>query len=184
MNRNIPEDSNDIYMVLKDIGTVREGQLPWGFRTRSMGPEDIDLWVDIWHDVGDTWVDADAFRHAFGQDWNVIAERCFFLEDENGMAVGCTSAWIDDNYCGESCGRIHWVAIRTKWQGRGLAKAMLSFTLKKLAEWHDWCYLVTHWYRVPAIRLYQKYGFEPVLDDPVLARNWARVSEAEGPGKL
>ena len=71
----------------------------------------------------------------------------------------------------------HWVVIRKVWQGRGLAKAMLSFTLRKLAQWHDWCYLVSHWYRLPAIRLYKKFGFEPVLDDPALARSWARVGE-------
>jgi GNAT superfamily N-acetyltransferase len=177
MKMNVPESSDAVHMVLKSLVDVRKCPLPWGFRTRSLGPKDIDLWVGIWHDVGDVQVDADTFRQSFGEDWSVISERCFFLEDENGEVVGCASAWFNNNYCGESCGRVHWVAIRKKWQGRGLSKAMLSFTLQKLAVWHSWCYLTTEWYRQAAVRLYQKFGFEPVLDDPVLARNWARVGE-------
>jgi GNAT superfamily N-acetyltransferase len=177
MMSNLPANSDAVHMVLSSLAGLRVCPLPCGFRMRAMRPDDVSVWVSIWHDVGDLDVDAGTFRDSFGEDWSVISERCFFLEDESGNVVGCASAWVNDNYCGESCGRIHWLAIQKKWQGRGLSKAMLSFTLQKLAQSHDWCYLTTEWYRLTAVRLYQKFGFKPVLDDPVLARNWARVGE-------
>lgn len=63
-------------------------------------------------------------------------------------------------------GRLHWLAIHPDWQGRGLAKPLISAALTLLAQHHDSAYLMTQIERQAAIHLYQKFGFEPVIDPP------------------
>ena len=63
---------------------------------------------------------------------------------------------------GESWGRVHWVAIRPEFQGRGLAKPLISASLRIIEQLgHDKVYLSTATPRLPAINLYLSQGFLP-----------------------
>ena len=72
---------------------------------------------------------------------------------------------------------VHWVAVRPAYQGRGLGKAMLSFTLNQLAQWHDRAFLGTQTKRLAAIWLYLSFGFVPDLEQPGAIEAWRTVKE-------
>ncbi len=57
--------------------------------------------------------------------------------------------------------------------GKGLAKAGLSYAMKRLAQWHDCAYLATSIGRVGAIQLYLRLGFQPDREHPRALEAWA-----------
>jgi GNAT superfamily N-acetyltransferase len=104
--------------------------LPPGFLFAAMRPGDEAGWAEIWNDAApERPVAATRFAEVFGRDWDVIAERCVFLREQNGRAVGTVSAWFDPPELGESAGRVHWLAVRRSFQGRGLARVLLAHAL-------------------------------------------------------
>jgi len=84
-------------------------------------------------------------------------------------------AWYH-TFRGEEYGLIHWVAVRRAHQGKGLGKAAVSFALDELAQWHDRVLLGTQTKRLPAIKLYLDFGFEPLLDLPGAVDKWRQVA--------
>lgn len=150
--------------------------VPEGFRFTPVTAATIPEWTEIQRAAEPFNPTPDhLFREVFGADDHEISERCFVLRDAEGRGVGTISAWYHDNFQGESWGRVHWVAIRPELQRRGLAKAMLAHCLNALGKWHRNAYLVTSENRLPAIALYLKFGFEPMILEPVDRSIWERI---------
>jgi GNAT superfamily N-acetyltransferase len=63
--------------------------------------------------------------------------------DERGVAVGTISAWYNRDFKGGEWGQLHWVALRRAYQGKGLARPMLSHALTQMAQWHERAFLGT-----------------------------------------
>jgi ribosomal protein S18 acetylase RimI-like enzyme len=94
----------------------------------------------------------------------------------DGQAIGTATAWFKDNFEGRRFGRVHWVAIVPEYQGRGLAKPLMSTICRRLQELgHDCAYLTTSTARLPAINLYRRFGFEPLIRTPEEADIWKRL---------
>ena len=73
-------------------------------------------------------------------------------------------------------GRVHWMAIRPEFQGRGLGRALLTVICRRLRELgHERAYLHTSAARLAAIRLYLGFGFEPVLRNAEEETVWKAV---------
>jgi GNAT superfamily N-acetyltransferase len=73
-------------------------------------------------------------------------------------------------------GRVHWMAILPEFQGRGLGKALLSTICHRLRELgHERAYLHTSAARIPAIKLYLKFGFEPMIRNAEERAVWKEV---------
>ena len=87
------------------------------------------------------------------------------------------SAWYNRDFKGQDYGLVHWVAVRPAYQRRGLGKAGLSFTLNKMAQWHDRSYLNTSIKRLPAVKLYLNFGFMPDLHDSSAVEKWLIVKD-------
>ncbi|NLL84768.1 MAG: GNAT family N-acetyltransferase [Lentisphaerae bacterium] len=155
-----PADNYRIIMERPHLNDIPDIPFPEGFTIRPMKITDAGLWEDIWRDAEPfTTISDGLFMREFGTDPAAITRRCFLIFAPNGCAVGTISSWYNRNYKGHDYGRIHWVAIRPVWQGKGLAKAALSFALKIMAQWHDRAYLITSSGRTAAIKLYEKFGF-------------------------
>jgi GNAT superfamily N-acetyltransferase len=107
-----------------------------------------------------------------------LPERQLFLLDCEGVAVGTATAWFNNDYRGEKCGRIHWVAIVPEHQGRGLSKPLLSAACRRLEELgHHKAYLVTSSVRIPAISLYLRFGFAPDVRSDEDKKVWNEIME-------
>jgi len=122
-------------------------------------------------------VTPDLFEKQFGTDTQLLSERQCFLCDRRDNIIGTASAWLD-NHGGKSLGRIHWVAIIPQQQGRGLAKPLLTAICKRLKELgHSKTYLTTQSVRLPAINLYAKFRFTPVIDSDGDREIWEKLQK-------
>lgn len=166
-------------MIRPHLREIPQAAFPAGFGIRPLRLDEAALWTDIVRDAEEFFPIADdLFAREFGGDPEAIPERCFILTGPKGIAVGTISAWYNRAFKGEEYGRIHWVAVRPAYQGRGLGKAGLAFALNRLAQWHRRAYLTTNTARLLAIRLYLDFGFLPDLDEPDARALWCPVQEA------
>lgn len=178
-----------VLMVRDNLHDLPRFPLPSGFTIRAMtGPDEAPLWTAVQHDAERFFPIADdLFARQFGNDPEGIAARCYLVVEEvTGAAVGTISAWYGDGEgaarpemarFGRDWGRIHWVAVRPAFQGRGLARAALAFILQHLVELgHEAAYLETSTGRLAAIKLYLDAGFTPDLTPEGAREAWQSVA--------
>ncbi len=179
--RSAEPSGTGVIMLREHMRDIPQVPFPTGYGIRPMSLDDIGLWTDIQRDAEPFLTITDPlFRGEFGEDLGAVPRRCFIMTDSKGLGVGTISAWYDRDFHGQEVGRIHWVSVRPSHQGKGVAKAALSYAMNRLAEWHDRCYLVTSTERVGAVALYLGFGFAPDLR-PANARSaWSAVAGAAG----
>lgn len=166
-------------MVRKNLVGIPDYSLPAGFKFRLFEKGDENIWARIEASVGEFQSEEAAlerFSAEFGNHLEEIAERCLFIENEHGEAIATTTAWYGD-LRGRVEGRIHWVAVVPAYQGRGLAKPLLSEAMSRLAKHHDSAYLTSQTTSYQAINLYLNYGFEPYRTDDTCDEAWALMEE-------
>ena len=168
----------DIRMIRDNLDNIPDYCLPSGYSIRWYRPGHEKHWqaVQLLADEY-TRVTPDLFEKEFGTDTQLLSKRQCFLCDSKGNIIGTASAWLDDQ--GEkSPGRIHWVAIIPQEQGRGLAKPLLTIICKRLKELgHSRTHLTTQSVRIPAINLYAKFGFAPVIDSDRDREIWEKLQK-------
>jgi len=166
-----------IDMIRRDMKGIPYVPVPSGFSVRAMTPDDAGLWTDIWRDAEPYFeIDESLFAKDFGDDVKEVGRRCFLLETATGEAVGTVSAWYDRNYRGMDYGRIHWLAVRRAYRGLGLGKALMTFAMNRLAQWHERAMLSTQSKRINAVKLYLDFDFVPNLDLPGAPDAWREVA--------
>jgi len=176
----------NLLMARETMSGVPLQPAPDGFSARGMEQSDVPAWLSIWREVEPSDRIPDIlFERNFGSDWALVRSRCFLLFAPSGEPAGTVSAWFDDSRNGLSWGRIHWVALRREFQGRGLGKALLSLGMERVkALGHERCYLVTQYWRHAAIRLYLGFGFEPELCDAASLVAWREACAGLGDAAL
>ena len=101
--------------------------------------------------------------------------QCYLLAP-TGEVVGTGTAWFNNNLEGARWGRVHWLAIMPEFQGRGLAKPLMTSICRRLRELgHEHVYLSTSTARRAAIGLYLKFGFAPVIRSEEDGAAWREV---------
>jgi beta-glucuronidase len=167
-----------VTMLRPNLHDIPVFECPEGFAIRPMRPDEGPVWADIHRDAEPFFGIADElFLREFGSDLPAVPRRCFFVVDDKGAAVATASAWYSRQFRGGDWGRIHWVATRRAYRRLGLARAAVSYALRKLAEWHDRAYLDTATARLGAIRLYLDCGFVPDLERDGAAEAWRQVRQ-------
>ncbi len=176
--RRIPND--DVTMVRPHLDKILSCSAPPPYTLRQYQVGDEERWrviqkaADEFNDINNT-----LFRKEFGWDDDEIAKRMWFLCDEDGTAIGTSTAWFDDTFEGERWGQVHWVAVVPKHQGKGLSKPLITQTLRTIRELGDErAFLYTSTGRVPAIKLYRQFGFAPLKTTDADRRAWARIRGA------
>lgn len=105
-----------------------------------------------------------------------LCERQCYLLDPHDEIIGTGTAWFGDDSEGERWGRVHWMAILPEFQGRGLGKGLLTGICRRLHELgHERAYLHTSAARIPAIKLYLRFGFEPTFRNAEEQAAWRAV---------
>jgi len=157
-------DNVPVRMVRPDLLNVPDAALPAGLTIRPVCDGEGDLWTGIIRQSEHLGSVRDGlYEREFGFDPAAARERVYFATDAEGAAVGTVGVWYGtEEFAG--WGRVHWLYIMPGWQGQGIGRALLSFTLHRLAELgHDRAYLTTSTARLTALRLYLNYGFLPDL---------------------
>lgn len=164
-----------VVMVRDDLTDLPSYSLPEGFRLRYYRAGEDHLWAEIEIAVASfesTDKALEYFESEFGPGRDRMEARCLYLEDQDGQAIGTSTAWYNDAFNGRDYGRIHWVAIRPEYQGRGLAKPLLAASLGRIADFHDRAYLTTQTNTSRAINLYLDFGFVPIETYDRCAEGW------------
>ena len=169
-----------VTMVRDNLKNLPSFELPAGYRIRTFGSGEENVWSEIETAAGEFENLAgalDAFNVNFGEDVRAMLSRCFFVETEDGLAVGTGTAWYNPDFLGRDYGRVHWIGIRPEYQGRGLAKPLVGTVMNRLAESHERAYLNTFITRIPAIKVYLDFGFVPLLRTPQCEEAWKIYGE-------
>ncbi len=148
-------------MVREDLVDLPTFDLPPGFAIRWHRPGDEQVWVDLqapFYDPGA--ITPDTFYKWFGTDTGAHSQRIAYLLATAEHPIGTAAAWTYDGFRHPEWGRVHWVAVASDYQGRGLSKPMLGAVLRRLVDLgHTKAYLTTSRTRPVAINLYRSFGF-------------------------
>lgn len=168
----------NVKMIRENLDGIPEYNLPAGYSIRWYQVGYEEHWQKV-QSLADKYnrVTPDLFQEQFGTNIQLLTERQCFLCDGKDNIIGTASAWLD-NPDKKSLGRIHWLAIVPHQQGKGLAKPLLTIICKRLKELgHSKTYLTTQTLRIPAINLYAKFGFVPVIDSNSDRGIWEKLQK-------
>ncbi|HJO94604.1 MAG TPA: GNAT family N-acetyltransferase [Victivallales bacterium] len=164
-----------VIMTIDNLLEFPMHNLPKGYQIRTFKNFDERYWADIETSAGE-FTDTDEavlrFQKEFGGRKIDLYDRCLFLESKTDGIIGTATAWFSDGLFNDNYGRVHWVGIKKEFQGRKLAKPLLSHTLKKLSEFHTQAYLTTQTTSYKAINMYLNYGFTPFINNEKHVEAW------------
>ena len=175
--RDIP-----LTLVHPDLSVRPSYVCPPGYRIRSYQDGDEEWWYRIEVPAGAFSNEARArqqFQTEFAPVRDRLPGRMLFLEHADAEPIGTTTAW-EGEFAGELRGRIHWVGIVPEWQGRGLAKPLLSAAMDRLAAEYARGYVTTETTSYRGINLYLGFGFVPWVETDLDREGWAVVEDVLG----
>ena len=110
---------------------------------------------------------------------NDMQMRCVFVCDEKDNVVATASLW-DGEHFGETLQRVHWVAVSAEYQGKGIAKALLTKVLDMYNDlgYKNYIYLTSQTWSYKAINIYKSFGFKPYIG--VKPKNYKAVNMESG----
>lgn len=168
--------------MVHHLKEIPDNPFPAPYKIRRFTGQGQAKWASILTEAGEFPNQEAAlkrFKEEFEPHLNDVKERIYFIESEEGEAIGTASAWYGV-LGGEEIGRIHWVGIIPEHQGKKLAKPLLCFLLKKLASWHDKAYLKTQTTNVKAVNAYLGLGFVPSIQDETQKAGWEYLEKELG----
>jgi GNAT superfamily N-acetyltransferase len=166
-----------VKMIREDMNDIPEFPIPQRYAIRTYRPGEGYIWTRIQKSAEPYInIDDELFDREFGERLKAMEERSFYLTTSDGEEIGTTTAWWQDDWRGQEWGQIHWVAIHADYQGRGLAKPMMSAAMQCLKKFHDRAFLGTSTGRIPAIKVYLDFGFAPDLESENAQAAWNEVA--------
>ena len=154
-------------MYWKNGGTeLPRLSLPAGITVQSLPeiPDGLGVWQDVIRYMSknfDTDTSGDYYERSMLQQADYKENMCYIFFVDGAPAATITV--ICDNTA--KVGRIHMVACKPDFRGRGLGNLMMAKAMTVVKEaGMETCALVTDDWRIPAIKTYLKVGFAPDLD--------------------
>jgi len=163
LDKSIP--AYDIFMYKDDTAEYPEYTLPEGFYFKAYEAGDEAQWADIECSLGqfDTPEEAlQCFKNEFLVNQVLDAKkRVLFVMAPGGEYAGTIALW-DGIFYGQRVDRVHWVAVKDKFAGRGIAKAMLTAVMDMYNDLglSGRLQLWTGSRNYVAISLYKRFGFK------------------------
>ena len=157
-------------LVKTDTERYPHRELPEGFRFAFYKAGDEVHWAEIERSLGqfETVEEGVAcFRREFPEDYPLRCEdRMLFVIDSEGEYVATVTLW-DGDFLGERRQRMHWLAVKDKVAGRGIAAAMTCriLDLYRALGYSGLIYLLTATWYYPAIYIYRKFGYAEYRGD-------------------
>jgi len=168
-----------VHMVREDLEHIPTSALEDTYSVRWYQPGDDRAWLDIHQEAyrdDPIHIGPDRHKLAFQEDVPALEQRQLFVCNQKGREIGTATAWYDKDEQGEEYGLVHWVAMRPKVQGQGLAKPVMTIILNRMRELgHQKAMLRTQSFRIPAIQLYLKFGFVPGIVNDADYKVWATI---------
>ena len=155
----------ELLMKYDDLSNFKKYELPEGFHYEFYKPGDEEDWVNIHIESGEfTSVEMGIkYFHDFYDSFiEELPRRCVFIVDNiTGEKVGTATISLLKNTEQGYNGAVDWVAIKKKYQGRHLAKPLISKFMEIANDvGHEKIILHTQTNTWLAAKLYLDYGFE------------------------
>ena len=170
-------------LLERDLEHIPRIELPQGYRFVFYKPGDRDAWIDIEKSA------REFINYEQGMvSWNKYYEnrkeelpvRMVFIENSAGEKVATATAFYDIYGRDKSGdGWLHWVAVRREYQGKGLAKPLISYVLNVMRELgYRHAKIPTQTTTWLACKIYLDFGFMPLPKNAVNSRNGWRIIKA------
>lgn len=162
-----------IYMLRKEAN--KEGYpLPEGYYIETYQPGKEEDWIRIQMESGHI-EDETKGKQVFAKDFapypEALKKHMFFIVNEQKECVGTAALWFGERFAqhpdvsSQKVKRLHWVAVKDAYSGKGLAKALVSY----VCNTHQGnIYLDSQTWSFPAIHIYEGVGFarwNPLADE-------------------
>lgn len=162
----------------RDLEYFPQNSLPDGYHFTFFQEGDRDDWITIEQSakVFDSYEEGlDAWKKYYYENENMLTERMVFIENEAGQKIATATAYFGEKDNSES-GWLLWVAICREYQGRGLSKPLLTFTLNIMKDiGHTHVKVVTQTITWLACKTYLEFGFVPNQANMVESRDGWRM---------
>jgi len=178
MNKLI--EPSRILMVRHSLDSSPVLPIPEDFTLRWYEPGYEEHWLSI-HLAAEKEIPItpELFTRRFGSDPAALAARQCYLFSSDGTPVGTVTGWLDPEFEGAPHSRVHFLAVAPAWQGKGLAKVLMSSILQRLKQLGPpRAYLATSSTRIRAIRLYLQFGFVPLAKTGETQALWQEILRA------
>lgn len=167
-------------MLERDLEGISHFPLPEGYRYVFYREGDRDQWVDIEKSAKEFTSyeqGLEAWNRYYGGREDTLTNRMVFIEDADGRKVATATAYYDVRGIDKSGdGWLHWVAVRREYQGRGLAKPLITHVLDIMRDLgYTHAKIPTQTTTWLACKIYLDLGFCPVPENAVHSRDGWRI---------
>lgn len=172
-----------ISMYRSNMDSIPTYSLPIGYSLQLYADDNNDKaqWAEIAMAAGEFKSKEDAlemFENSYSktEEKMPLTESIYFLVNSDGKYIGTSSAvyWECD---GKEYAGLGWVSIIPEYQGKKLAKPMVSTVLRKIAEYANECHLDSQTTSWKAINMYADLGFVPVIKTDDSKQAWKLLSK-------
>lgn len=167
-------------MLEQSLDDIKEKDLPSEYHYENYTPGDKAAWIAIEKSAkeftSDEAGDA-AWSKYFASHEKELGNRMFFVANSSGRKLATASAYFDI-YTGDDgeTGWLHWVAVHSDAQGKGLSKPLIAHVLahmKKLG--YKRAVIPTQTNTWLACKLYLDLGFIPTKENAQSSRMGWRI---------
>lgn len=150
---------------------------PDGYTLRTYRPGDAAGFVAVNTAItGTPWTVEQFEENMLGQE-GIRPEGIFFAVDALGNIVGTTTGWVREG----GIGYLHMVSVDPGCRGKKLGELLIGAALDYMAKQGcPYVVLNTDDFRLPAIHLYLKLGFVPVLNGADMEDRWRAILKQLG----
>jgi len=155
----------ELLMKYDDITNYKKYELPEGFHYEFYKPGDEEEWVNIHIESGEFTSVENGLKnfHDFYDSFiDELPRRCVFIvDDTTGEKIGTATISLLKEAEYEYDGAVDWVAIKKSYQGKHLAKPLISKFMEIANDvGHNKLILHTQTTTWLAGKIYLDYGFE------------------------
>lgn len=152
-------------VLVRDLNNIDEYPLPFGYRFVKFQDGDEKDWVEIEKSSGEFLSfeeGMEAFNLYYGECYEELKKMCLFIENDKGEKVATSTAFYLDKEVDGITGNVHWVSIKSEYQGKHLSKPLIAETLKLMRDLgHKKTMLHTQTHTWLAVKVYLDMGFTP-----------------------
>lgn len=153
-----------------------EALLASGYVLRTRRDDDLPKLADLMNrafpEIG--WDEKRTYNALIADE---TVKTTYVIEHGDTLVATASARWQPDRYPDE--GYVHWVGADPEHRGKQLGLIVSVATLREFATWGaKGSILHTDDFRIPAIRVYLKLGFVPVVDHATHIPRWAKLRKA------
>jgi len=161
---------NQLKMQLDDF-KIPDIEPPSGYTIKTFTQGNENIWCELINKTIGGTLNKKDFEEKFKSKKQFDPEGVFFLYYEN-KPCGTVTAWKED----KNSGQLHFLGVLPQHSGKNLGYILCVEALKYFQKNRiNQVFLTTDDFRLPAISVYLKLGFKPVIYEPNHIRRWGKI---------